>query len=332
MMRMRVSEGLGRRAAPTLALLCAALAAATLLLHALNWGRDPYRWLPGLAAGSWAIDAFGALAWCVPGLLIARRRPDLPFGWLALAAALGHGLAGAGLEWATLSELGGHRLPGAAAGLWLAAWGGEVELPVLAVFYVTFPQGRRPVGRFGAVAIVAAAVVLVGVVAQALCPFATSLGLRPGSPFDGLSNPVGLGALGGMPGGVPFFAVGMLLAGGLVVVRWRRAAGEERQVLRWMVGVAAAGPLVVAAVLLLPPAVGLAVAEIETFLRVEHRDRCRPAGVRTKSAGIETGRLGGARDGLCDRLPEQQTTRDGRKDKIDWTTVVSKPLPARTNA
>jgi signal transduction histidine kinase len=265
---MQASVERSRWVALAIASISAALAAAIVILRWINWGHDAYQWLPNVAASSWVIDALGALLWCIPGLLIARRRPDLPFGWLALAAGLGHGLAGAGLEWAVLSELGDHHLPGAAAGLWLASWGSVVELPVLAVIYVLFPHGRRASGGLGLVSLGAPALVLAGVAVQALSPFTTSLGMHPGSPFAGLTNPVALDVLGGLPGGVPFFAVGMLAAGGVVVVRWHRSGGDDRQVLRWLAAVALAGPLVVLAVLLLPPAIGLAVAEIETFLEI----------------------------------------------------------------
>ncbi len=265
---MRVSESLSRWLALALAMISVALAAAVAVMHGINWQHDAHHWLPNLAAGAWAIDTFAALTWCIPGLLIARHRPDLPFGWLALAAGLGHGLAGVGLEWGVLSTLGGHHHPGAAAGLWLASWGSVVELPVLAVIYVLFPHGHRAAGWVSRVSVAAVAVVLAGGVVQALSPFSSTLGVRPGSPFDGLTNPVGLTGLAGIPGGVPFFAAGMLAACSVVVLRWRRAAGEDRQVLRWLLAVALVAPAVVLAVLLLPPAIGFAVAEIETFLEI----------------------------------------------------------------
>jgi signal transduction histidine kinase len=265
---MRTSTGRTNWIALALAGVSAVLAVTIVILRGLNWQYDAYRWLPSAAAYSWAIDALGAVAWCIPGLLIARRRPDVPFGWLALAAGLGHGLAGAGLEWAVWSELGGKDLPGASIGLWMAAWGAVVELPVLAVMYVRFPENRRADGWLGLVSSIAPVVVLAGVAVQALSPFSTIFGIRPDEPFGGLTNPLGLGVLDGFPGGEPFFAFGMLAACAVVVVRWRRATGEHRDVVRWLVAVALAAPLVVLAVLLLPPATGFAVAEAETFLEV----------------------------------------------------------------
>ena len=134
------------RTATLLAAVSVVMAVGALGLRIANEGLDVRGALPDVTSGAWAIDVLGAIVWCVPGVLIARRRPDLIFGWLALVAAIGHGLAALGLQVAVAGQLGHHDLPGVAWGLWFASWGPAVELPVLAVIYVLFPDGRRMAG------------------------------------------------------------------------------------------------------------------------------------------------------------------------------------------
>jgi signal transduction histidine kinase len=239
---------------------------AAVALRIWNHGLDISA-LPSLTSGAWAIDVLGALAWCIPGWLIARRRPDLPFGWLAFVAAAGHALSALGLQLAVAQVLGGHELKGASWGLWLTAWGPAAELPVLAVIYVLFPDGRRAAGRLGRLSMVGVTIVSVGLVLSALESFRSVYDIK-GGPFGHVRNPL-TGADGaGLPPGVPFIAVGMLAVSVTVLVRWRTGNGRERIVLRGLALLAAAAPFVVAAVLVLPAKYGFAVGEIETFLEI----------------------------------------------------------------
>lgn len=69
------------------------------------------------------------LAFAAAGWLLASRCPDVIFGWLALAAAIGHGLAVAGLGWLVFTVGGGHHLPGATAAAVAALWGSRWRTP-----------------------------------------------------------------------------------------------------------------------------------------------------------------------------------------------------------
>ena len=237
-------------------------------LRIWNEGLDVRGALPDLTSGSWAIDVLGALAWCLPGLLIARRRPDLPFGWLALVAALGHGLAAVGLQIAVASQLGHHGLPGVAWGLWFAAWGPAVELPVLAIIYVLFPDGRRMPGRLGQLSLLAPVVVGAGLLLEMAAPLTTSFGIKKDGPFAGVQNPLTGDRLSDLPPGVPLIAAGMIAASAAVLWRWHRARGVARTELDGLAFLAALAPFVAVAVLALPARYGFAVGELETFLEI----------------------------------------------------------------
>lgn len=176
------------------------------------------------------------------GWLLATRRPEVVFGWLALAAAIGHGLSGAGTGWAVFSLTSG--LPGAGPALWAATFGEPLETFVLVVTWATFPHGRLPRGgvRWPA----AASVVL--------CAAGWSYGLFSAwqvLPGSDLNNPL---AIDGLPSWVPvpLFTGGLFLGSVVMVVRWLRAEGRERQVLRWLAVVNAAGILLTPVIYALP--------------------------------------------------------------------------------
>jgi signal transduction histidine kinase len=243
-------------------------AGTAVALRVWNEGLDVRGALPDVTSGSWAIDVLGALAWCLPGLLIARRRPDLPFGWLALVAALGHGLAALGLQIAVASRLGHHGLPGVAWGLWFAAWGPALELPVLAIIYVLFPDGQRMPGRLGRLSLLAPAVVVAGLLIEMASPITASFGIKNDGPFAGIQNPLTGDRLSDLPPGVPLIAAGMIAASAAVLWRWHRARGVARTELDGLAFLAVLAPFVAIAVLALPARYGFAIGELETFLEI----------------------------------------------------------------
>ena len=188
-------------------------------------------------------------------------------GSLSLAA-FGHGLAAIGLQVAVAGRVGHHDLPGVAWGLWFASWGPAVELPVLAVIYVLFPDGRRVAGWWGRLSLLAPVIVGAGLLLEMLAPFSDSFGVKDGRPFSGVHNPLTGDGLGQLPPGVPLIAAGMILASATVLLRWYRATGMARRDLHGLAFLAALAPFVVVAVLALPARFGFAFGEIETFLEI----------------------------------------------------------------
>jgi hypothetical protein len=175
------------------------------------------------------------LAFPVVGALIVSRQPGNSIGWLFCAVGLPFGLSGVAHGWAvhTLFQDPG-ALPGAEAAAWLADW--LFVPPLFAVpplLFLLFPYGRPLTPRWRPV---------VWLVATAIC--ATTLGsaLAPGTlaerPFRQVENPVGIqgaGTILDVVSGVGFIALfaAIVLAAASLVLRFRRARGEERQQLKW---------------------------------------------------------------------------------------------------
>ncbi|MFG1708532.1 sensor histidine kinase [Nonomuraea sp. M3C6] len=185
-----------------------------------------------------------AVAFTAAGWLLAVRRPEVVFGWLALAAAVGHGLSAGGIGWATFALREGQDLPGAAPALWAAIFGEPLETVVLIAAWATFPDGKLPAGRIRWPAAASVLLCTAGWLYGLFSPF-------PALPGVTLANPL---AVAGLPiwEPAPLFGIGMLLGSVVMVIRWLRAKGRLRQVLRWLAVTNLAAILVTPAVVALP--------------------------------------------------------------------------------
>jgi signal transduction histidine kinase len=193
-------------------------------------------------------DLIEAFAFGVAGWALARRRPDVVFGWLALAAAVGLGAAVTGVGSAVRSlDVGGGK-GGAEWGLWCGQWGSTIEPLILVTTWAAFPGGRLPGGWVRWLSLASIGLCSLGALHGVFGPF------EPGdaSPqFRHFHNPLGTDLAPGFPN-VPLFAGGLTLGSIVIVVRWRQATGELRRVLRWLGVVNVASILTVPFVVLLP--------------------------------------------------------------------------------
>ena len=185
-----------------------------------------------------------ALAYTVAGWLLAVRRPEVVFGWLALAAAVGHGASAAGFGWALFALKDGRQLPGAAMALWASHAGEPLETLVITATWAAFPYGGFPRGRIRWLAAASVALCAAGWLYGMFEPLTRSGDAR-------LSNPLGLDVLPYWEP-VPLFAGGLLLGSVVIVIRWVRAEGELRRVLRWLAVVNVVSILVTPVVVALP--------------------------------------------------------------------------------
>jgi two-component system, NarL family, sensor kinase len=183
-----------------------------------------------------ALNLVAMLAFALFGVLIIRRYPAHPVGWIFVALSL----FGIGEEFATSYAIYGliarpGALPYSLVAAWVTEWTWTVFFGLLNVFLpLLFPTGRllsarwRPIGWFAGVA---CAVLTVGFM------------LKPG-PFgnrtrlESFESPVTLFARDSRIasiGTVAFACVlaSMLLAAVSLIVRLRRARGDERQQLKW---------------------------------------------------------------------------------------------------
>ena len=201
--------------------------------------------LPLAILSNLQFDAVVALVIGLPcgvvGLLVARRQPGNPLGWLLIGIAFCLILATDGSEYAVLSYRLGHHLPlGLAALAVNQLWGPGLELFGLVV--LLFPDGK-----LGSRWWRGALWVYLGVFALS----GLSLAVATGQAFA--RHPVQVDSTGGLPSTdhpVGWYAAvshATLLATLLFilafiarqVLSWRRSSGERRQQLKWLASGAA---------------------------------------------------------------------------------------------
>ncbi len=221
------------------------LAAAAVVLSALAG-----QLLINITAGGVIVLTFAGV-----GLLIARRQPGNPIGWMMVTFTLVYVLGGAANYYAVLYYGLGHRgLPLAA----LALLVGSVQVPSFAmvpVVILLFPDGRVPGRRWrwavrayaGLVAFVLAGTVAVSAVALA----GPTMRMSPTGTLTSSSHMAQW--LANPPAWLSGPLVGLIVIIGLSFVghqalSWRKAGGDRRQQLKWLAcgGAAAAVSLILA--------------------------------------------------------------------------------------
>ena len=178
------------------------------------------------------------------GFVVARRQPGNPLGWMFLVLAALVALGPAAGAYAVLSYGLGHHLPLAVAAVFLALW----WCPLIAAFpllILLFPDGRLPSPRWRPVLwgyLVVAACWPVSVYAVAIRAVATGdVRIVSGGDLRAVDFPAGSSAwLGSVEAVIlPVMAVFWLVFVARQVLSWRRADGERRQQLKWLMSGAA---------------------------------------------------------------------------------------------
>ena len=202
-----------------------------------------------------SIPSVFSLLWFIPyagvGALLVIRRPRQSIGWLLLGIGWAFALVTLPVP-ATGDQITSGTIEPVIATLAVLS---VLPAPVFFLLFATlasvFPSGRLPRGRWGTVARVALGVGLVSVLLAALTP-ELRVGVWGSDVPVIIRNPAAL-----LPG-LPLWrivtpdtvylplAVLMIAAVGSLFVRYRRAAGIERQQLRWIT--AAASFVVIAVV------------------------------------------------------------------------------------
>jgi hypothetical protein len=175
------------------------------------------------------------LSFSTAGALIATRQPRNPIGWIMIVAGFGLAatvLTGNYVEISLAQPPG--RLPATEWVVWVTQWVWVLGFgPALTILFLLFPNGRLPSRRWRPVGWLAvAAMVTLG------CGVAFMPGPLPDYPQ--IRNPVGLTLLEGsfLAGeGGPLLYLSLVastvLSASSMVVRFRRAVGEERQQIKW---------------------------------------------------------------------------------------------------
>jgi signal transduction histidine kinase len=184
------------------------------------------------------------------GALLASRRPRNPVGWIALALAIGDGVAGFDTQY-VLHHTRIHHLLGAVWVGWTQPLVYFLVFPAgLVVFFlVLFPDGRLPSPRWRGL-VWLAVVWTAGSFALAVVERTFTV---TGSPA--LRNPIGISSIPDTNG--TNWLANVIYAGGFailvaavvaLIVRRRRATGRLRQQLRWLTDAVAVSAFVLVVV------------------------------------------------------------------------------------
>jgi hypothetical protein len=220
----------------SLCALCLVLTALSLLVVLLGWSTPlPNGW-PSWS--TYSIDTVGNIGAPILGGLIASRRPENPYGWVWLGVGLSFALitfVDAYALYALVLEPGSLPAPRTIVTL-IAPAGFSVFIALIPFLFLLFPDGRLPSRRWRFLAWV---VVAVGVLLVIFGPLHNSG--KGGSGFAPVQDPISVG-------GAVEQAIGFLIFGGVIVLfaasilsaislvfRFRRAAGVERQQIKWVV-------------------------------------------------------------------------------------------------
>ena len=189
----------------------------------------------GLSSGT---GLFEATPYSLVGGFLAIRRPRNPIGWLLLVGAWSFAVSSINVP-VTAAQLTSGPVPAAILALAVvqaASWG--PLLIVLIVLTVVFPTGRLPVGRWGQLARLAIATV---VVLAILSVFAPTISVTVFGVSSGVTAANPLAVAPALPGWIvasqaaPITLALTALAVGAMFVRLRGAQGVERAQLRWLV-------------------------------------------------------------------------------------------------
>ena len=180
-------------------------------------------------------QAITILAFPAVGAFIFWRRPEHPIGWLFCATNLGwaiNAFAGSYAMYALVTDPGS--LPDGRLAAWLFAWSLYITLGLLMLLFLLFPDGTLLSPRWRLLAWTVVGVAVAGAVAWALAP-----GRIPDIGFE-IDNPLGVEGLPGQVFAQLAALVRVPLSVALIVavvislvLRQRRASGQERQQLKW---------------------------------------------------------------------------------------------------
>ncbi|WP_328993439.1 hypothetical protein OG394_03855 [Kribbella sp. NBC_01245] len=207
-----------------------------------------------IGLGRTGLNVVMVLVFCIVGILIARRHPRNPIGWIFCASAVANGLSALARGYADYRQAGAGSagsMAEVAASYATVSWIPAVLVPA-AYLPLLFPDGRllsrrwRPVAWCG----------LLGITGLFLASAA-----KPGAleDFPTLTNPYAVdSAVQTIGEGVSAMTVlGLLVASSVsLILRFRRAGYEQRQQIKWLVW---AGALAAATI-----AIGTAAYELLT--------------------------------------------------------------------
>jgi signal transduction histidine kinase len=187
-----------------------------------------------------AIEVIGFLGVPILGGVIAAHRPGNPYGWLWCAIGLILGVSSLAFGYGAYAlVVAPGALPGGPVAVWVSTVMAGVASGLLPFVFLLFPNGRLPSGRWRPVAWTVGLVSVTAVVVWAVQP-------GPLTDFPFVDSPVRFtGTTGKLIEWlfasdfanvvvlVLAYFLAMTLSVVSLVVRFRRASGQERQQLKW---------------------------------------------------------------------------------------------------
>jgi len=199
--------------------------------------------------GSFSVDGpgvvwlFSLVAFGLVGGLIAARRPENPIGWILCTSGLSLSIASFSTRW---SEYAVQKHPGTLplghAMTWLSAWAWTPGILLLFTFLLLlFPDGHLPSRRWRPAAWLAGLAIVGGTLPYAIAAWPVSDRLlanlgdtAPAAAPTSFKIAYNLQVVGILVG----FGVGLVCASSLIL-RIRRASGDQREQLKWFAFAAA---------------------------------------------------------------------------------------------
>lgn len=212
------------------------MAIAAVVLHWINSAVDT----TGLNTELWTATVLQTLTWAAAGVLIVTKRPRNPFGWLFCGASLAAAVTTLGNEYAVYAlMLNDSRVPGGEVVLWLANWAWVVYLGIIPVVLLLFPDGRLLSRRWAPALAVAVSATVALLIAQILRPgtMVETGSLATVNNVVAMQRSHSVLAIVGLAGKT-LLDVTIAVSVVSLLLRFRRARGDERLQLKWLASVA----------------------------------------------------------------------------------------------
>ncbi len=218
---------------------------------------------------SYIVAPVAVMGFASVGTLIVSRRQGNPIGWLLSWVAFVFAFSGLGGVYARYAlDEAVRPLPAATFSAWVNRVGAPAVVLSLPLLFLLFPDGRVPSRRWRPLLWTLVAAFLVNVVGFALTPGPLSSGFT--EIRSRVDNPLGLpsGWRGAVESVTTVAGVAVFLGGVLAVValimRFRRARGDERQQIKWLAYVGAAAAII--------PLTGIAIALVRSVAGIPEPD------------------------------------------------------------
>jgi hypothetical protein len=225
-----LSHRVATRLAWSLWALAVALTGFSVLLLTLNLTH------PGIHIFDWWLGNALVVIDATVGAIVASRRPENPVGWLLCLSGVAVSISSFTSQYAIYALLARpDSTPAGEAMAWIAAWLLPIMIGLQVSYILLFPTGRLPSRRWGWLAWLTGAFILVGVVASAFSPGAYLGSLGP------IRNPLGIEGFTVVYKAVLYTVAPFLFGAAAfsVFMRLGRAVGEERQQIKWFAYAAA---------------------------------------------------------------------------------------------